>query len=255
MFASAVLRLRHRVLHAVGGIGSCIKDARTVGKEVANDQVGVTVAVDVGERRCVRVPTSAAGNDFTTRVALGIEFRPGAAWPLNEGDWSSSPVIGEHVLETVFVKVTGQTTHWSHRRRVVRKSNRIEAEWLIARGSARHRRDNDLVNSGVDVTDVVWQSVTVEIVERDRCAHAGDPTGNAAQRWIDVANRSLCFSAEARQCRSVETETFRELRQFRLRSFWYARETVDYEDENDRGQLCSVALDRHVVVTSNAILF
>ena len=72
MLSSAVLRERHRVLHLVGDVGPCVKDACSIREEVANDQVRVAIAVDVGERRCVRVPAGAAGNHFASRVAIGV---------------------------------------------------------------------------------------------------------------------------------------------------------------------------------------
>ena len=62
-------------------------------------------------------------------------------------------------------------------------------------GAFRHGRDDDFVDSRVDVTSVVRQSVTVEIVQRDGGAHTRDPGCDAAQRWIDFAGCLLRFAA------------------------------------------------------------
>ncbi len=162
----------------------------------------MAVAVEIGQGGGIREPALLARNQFARNIAWSMT---------KKGNRRSAPVVNEQVELSVFVQIAGQTTHRRHRRAVVGKIDRFESERLIARRSAGHRCDDEFVDSRIDVTRIVRQSVTVEIVQRHRCSDTRDPRGNATQRRIDVANCLWRFSGQRWQRCGAETELFGEL--------------------------------------------
>src|SRR5688500_1740410 len=105
-----------------------------------------------------------------------------------KGNGRSTPVVDEQVETPVFIQIAGHTTHWRHRGRVVRQRAEIEAARNMASACSRSWSNDDHVLSGVDVADVVGQTVAVEIAEGSGCTDGRDPGSDIFQFRMDVSN-------------------------------------------------------------------
>ena len=139
MFAPAVCRLCLSLVHRHRVLPVFVEIPRAVREVIRDEQVGVSVAVEVGLRRGVRVPAFAARGEFLRVEAAPCER---AAF-LHEEHRRAAPVIDQHIERTVLVEVAEDRPHRRGARGMVRQRRGIEHERRVPLRRARHRRDRD----------------------------------------------------------------------------------------------------------------
>ena len=100
-------------------------------KVVADDEVDVAVAIDIGPAGGVGVPAFAAGRDFLTSEALGRQMRlvePSPPVALQKRDRRASPIGDDDVRQPIFVEVARQAVRRAHRGAVEQRSTGVKAK-------------------------------------------------------------------------------------------------------------------------------
>jgi hypothetical protein len=134
---------------------------------VADDQVAVAVAVEIGLGGCTGEPAlprldQLAGDERLRRQPLAAR-RSGL---LEINDRRTTPEIDEHIGQAILVEVTQQTARGSHRR-AVGEGPGLQDKGLIAILGCSGRRSNDhLVDARIDVAEVVRQPISIDVAQR-----------------------------------------------------------------------------------------
>ena len=186
MRSSSILGTRHRMLHVVGHVGPCVENAGAVGEIVADNEITVAIAVEISERRGVRVPPFDCVDELSrdeprSRHLLRVRES-------EKQDRRATPVVDEEVNRSIFVEVARQAAHRRRGRRIVRQRKRVERERRVTRAGAGRGRDDHLIGAHVDVAEIVRQAVGVEVVQGDGGADGGDPRGDVTKAWIHFAH-------------------------------------------------------------------
>ncbi len=150
----AVVGPGHRVLHRLQPPGPGVEDPGVVGKIVADDQVGMTVAIEVGQRGGIGEPAAGSRRDLLS--AKRTPHQPGVSVvPPEEHDWRTAPVIDQDVHQAVLVQVARQAAHGGHRVGIIGQRNQAQAERLVSLARAGDRRDDHPVGPRIHINHVV----------------------------------------------------------------------------------------------------
>ncbi len=171
----------------------------TVGVVIANDQVEMTVAVEVGLAYCAREPHLERLDQIARNEARGRENGRtdggGGIGPLHEEYRRTAPVVDQDVCETVLVEIADSGAHWRHGGSVEDKRRRVQNECGEPFARAWRRGDDHLINPWVYIDEVVGQTVAVEVGEGNGCANERHPGSNMVEARMHVANDSVVRKA------------------------------------------------------------
>ncbi len=219
------------MLHRLQPAGPGVEDPGVVRKIVADDEVGMTVAVQVGQRRGIGEPTARSRRHFPGHEADRARG-PCRAVPPEERDRRPAPVIDQDVHQAVFVQVARQTTHGGHRVGVVGQRHQVQREGLVSLAGAGHRSNDDPIDPRVHVDDVVGQAVPIQVVECNRRADRRDPGLDPFQAGMDRTDRPRVVAGEFGQRMVKELESSRQPGLFGTGQLRLQGEAV--ERQNDR---------------------
>src|SRR5262249_9647819 len=128
--AAAVEGTRHGMLHLVDRVRFGIEDSRSVGVVVTDDDIEVSVAVEIGNGRCAGEPAFGSSHNFNWPVRRGRQRWLSLTGPGQKRDRRAAPVMDQQVHCPVFVEIGRRTTHRRHRGAVEQLTG-FEYEWLI----------------------------------------------------------------------------------------------------------------------------
>ena len=178
-------------MQALEPLGILVEHSGAVGEVIADDQIEVSVAVQVGRGRRRGVPAVAALDQFLRFEfggrgrGLGVGRRPAQI-----NDRATAPVDDEHVHQAILIQVGDQGALRAHRRGVPVGERRsgVECECFVTRPCAGHGTANDLVGAWIDPNDVVLQPVAVQIAQRHAGPECGQVGSDVPHAGVDLAD-------------------------------------------------------------------
>src|ERR1044072_989799 len=191
----------------------------------------MTVAVQIRERSGSGIPASTTSKYFHWLIPVNCGARTLVARFGEECNRRPSPVVDQQVHTSVFIEITGNASHRRHDRGIV-KSRRIEDEWFITISRARCRRDHYLVSSRIHAAEIVWQTITIKIVEGDTSTGGRHPSGDTSQTWVHNSDRLVRSPGKLHQWRGSQGEAASQFQPF---GFGDRRRSSEHIQNRDDG--------------------
>ncbi len=219
-------------------VGLAVEDTRAIGVVVADHEIDMPVAIDIGKGRRVAVPAFAWIDDIACDKVLSrksgrMHSRFAEA---QKGDRRSAPVIDQDVDQTVFVDIRRQAAHRCRHGRDVDQRARLEIERRIAIPGPGRRRHDHPVCARVDIANIVGQTIAIEVVQRDRCAGRRDPGGDPLQARMDGAHIARLARCRLRQSVLAEGKALDHLRTLVARQIRQPCPKVERRHERQRSE-------------------
>jgi hypothetical protein len=131
------------------------------------------------------------------------------SWTRQQQEWSSTRKINNEVYPAILIEVPGQA---AHRGRPIAIEElcptdvEFEREWTVPCSGTGNRSYNDLVGASVDIANVVWKTVSVQVVKRRGGASRRQISRQVTKIWVCVAKISNLRPGHFRQRMTREYE-------------------------------------------------